>query len=90
MRRAKVAERAGGQVGATRPRASVPGGFSRGGAGIALAPSKPEMIQSLVPAMQAQWHRHEVLANNLANVSTAGFKQDDLTLTPLGAQPASA
>jgi len=45
------------------------------------------MIQSLVPTMQAQWHRHEVLANNLANVSTTGFKQDDLMLTPVGAQP---
>jgi flagellar basal-body rod protein FlgG len=45
------------------------------------------MIQSLVPAMQAQWHRHEVLANNLANVSTAGFKRDDLMLTPVGAHP---
>jgi len=29
---------------------------------------------------EVQWYRHEVLANNLANVSTAGFKQDGLTL----------
>jgi flagellar basal-body rod protein FlgG len=32
--------------------------------------------------MLGQWQRHEVLANNLANVSTAGFKADDLTLVP--------
>jgi flagellar basal-body rod protein FlgF len=35
-------------------------------------------IESLGSAMQAQWLRHELLANNLANVSTPGFKQDDL------------
>jgi flagellar basal body rod protein FlgG len=29
---------------------------------------------------ESQWYRREVLANNLANVSTAGFKQDGLTL----------
>jgi flagellar basal-body rod protein FlgF len=38
------------------------------------------MIQSLSSGMQAQWYRHEVLANDLANVSTAGFKQDSLIL----------
>jgi flagellar basal-body rod protein FlgG len=39
------------------------------------------MIDSVGAAMQAQWHRHEVLANNLANLSTAGFKRDDIALT---------
>jgi flagellar basal-body rod protein FlgG len=39
-------------------------------------------IESLVQSMQAQWHRHEVLANNLANVSTPGFKRDDTALLP--------
>jgi flagellar basal-body rod protein FlgF len=46
-------------------------------------------IQSLVQSMQAQWQRHEVLANNLANVSTPGFKRDDLALVPTFAVPAS-
>jgi flagellar basal body rod protein FlgG len=45
-----------------------------------LARCQTDMIQSLSSGMQAQWYRHEVLANNLANVSTAGFKQDSLTL----------
>lgn len=39
-------------------------------------------IQSLVSTMQVQWQRHEVLANNLANLSTPGFKQDDLSSAP--------
>ena len=39
-------------------------------------------IQSLVSTMQVQWQRHEVLANNLANLSTPGFKQDDLAPAP--------
>lgn len=43
------------------------------------------MIEALVQGMQAQWHRHEVLANNLANVSTNGFKRDDLLIVPAGA-----
>lgn len=37
-------------------------------------------IRALVPSMLAQWQRHEIFANNLANVSTPGFKADDLTL----------
>lgn len=41
-------------------------------------------IQSLVSSMEAQWQRHEVLANNLANLSTPGFKRDDLAVVPLG------
>lgn len=36
------------------------------------------MIDRLGTSMQAQWLRHEVLANNLANGSTAGFKRDDV------------
>ena len=39
-------------------------------------------IQSLVSNMQAQWQRHDVLANNLANLSTPGFKKDDLAVIP--------
>jgi flagellar basal-body rod protein FlgF len=39
-------------------------------------------IRALVPSMLAQWQRHETFANNLANVSTPGFKADDLTLDP--------
>jgi flagellar basal-body rod protein FlgG len=41
--------------------------------------------------MQVQWRRHELLANNLANASTSGFKQDDIAVLtgpaswPLGA-----
>ena len=41
-------------------------------------------IQALVPSMQAQMLRQDVLANNLANASTAGFKRDDLLLAPPG------
>jgi flagellar basal-body rod protein FlgG len=32
--------------------------------------------------MQFQWQRHEILANNLANTSTPGFKRDDLAIVP--------
>ncbi len=48
--------------------------------GTSLARCQTDTIQSLSSGMQAQWYRHEVLANNLANVSTTGFKQDSLTL----------
>jgi flagellar basal-body rod protein FlgF len=37
-----------------------------------------DAIQGLGAGMLALWQRHEVLANNLANASTAGFKRDDL------------
>ena len=47
-------------------------------------------IESLVQSMQAQWQRHEVIANNLANVSTPGFKSDDLMLVPDGASAAAS
>jgi flagellar basal body rod protein FlgG len=39
-------------------------------------------IRALVPSMLTQWQRHETFANNLANVSTPGFKADDVTLVP--------
>jgi flagellar basal-body rod protein FlgG len=39
-------------------------------------------IESLVQHMQFQWQRHEILANNLANTSTPGFKRDDLAMVP--------
>jgi flagellar basal-body rod protein FlgF len=39
-------------------------------------------IEGLVQHMQFQWQRHEILANNLANVSTPGFKRDDLAIVP--------
>ena len=39
-------------------------------------------IESLVQHMQFQWMRHEVIANNLANAATPGFKRDDLALVP--------
>ena len=39
-------------------------------------------IQFLAHNMQAQWRRHEVLANNIANVSTPSFKKDDVVLNP--------
>lgn len=45
------------------------------------------MLDALAQGMQAQWHRHEVLANNLANVSTPGFKRDDLLIVPAGVPP---
>ena len=41
-------------------------------------------IEGLVQHMQYQWQRHEILANNLANVSTPGFKRDDLAMAPDG------
>ena len=39
-------------------------------------------IEALVQSMQFQWQRHEILANNLANVSTTAFKRDDLAIVP--------
>ena len=39
-------------------------------------------VDALVQQMQFQWQRHEVLANNLANTSTPGFKRDDVALVP--------
>src|SRR5438093_1518377 len=42
------------------------------------------MLDALVQGMQTQWHRHEVLANNLANISTPGYKRDDLLIVPAG------
>jgi flagellar basal-body rod protein FlgF len=47
-------------------------------------------IESLVSAMQAQWVRHEILSNNLANISTPGFKRDDLALIPDSVAAATA
>ncbi len=37
-----------------------------------------EGIRSVATNMLALWQRHEVLANNLANSATAGFKRDDV------------
>jgi flagellar basal-body rod protein FlgG len=39
-------------------------------------------ISAAVSGMHALWMRHEVLANNLANASTPGFKRDDVLLVP--------
>jgi flagellar basal-body rod protein FlgG len=39
-------------------------------------------VDALVQSMQFNWQRHEILSNNLANVSTTGFKRDDLALVP--------
>jgi flagellar basal-body rod protein FlgG len=39
-------------------------------------------IESLVQHMQFQWQRHEVIANNLSNSATPGFKRDDIALVP--------
>ena len=39
-------------------------------------------IEALVQHMQFQWTRHEVLANNLSNTATPGFKRDDVALVP--------
>jgi flagellar basal-body rod protein FlgG len=39
--------------------------------------------------MQTLWHRHELLANNLANASTPGFKQDDLLVMAGNTAPAA-
>lgn len=56
------------------------------GLALALLPSRAVRgIESLVATMQMQWQRQEILANNLANLSTPGFKQDDLALVPDGA-----
>jgi len=44
---------------------------------IACSPSQSDMIHALGSGMHPQWQRH---ANILVNVSTAGFKQDNLTL----------
>ena len=44
-------------------------------------------VQALVPHMLAQWQRHELLANNLANISTPGYKRDDLV--PAEATPST-
>jgi flagellar basal-body rod protein FlgG len=43
-----------------------------------------EGIRSVAANMLALWQRHEVLANNLANISTTGFKRDDVLLGPGG------
>ena len=51
------------------------------------------MIPALSSHMQVQWLRQELLANNLANASTSGYKQDDLVIftpaSPDGAPPPS-
>lgn len=47
------------------------------------------MIQSLAASMQTLWQRHEVIANNLANAGSIGFKADDLEFTRVAAQVAS-
>jgi flagellar basal-body rod protein FlgG len=39
-------------------------------------------IEGLVQHMQYQWHRHEILSNNLANISTPAFKRDDVAIVP--------
>jgi flagellar basal-body rod protein FlgF len=41
-------------------------------------------VDTLVAGMQALWQRHEVLANNLANVTTTAFKRDDVMSAPDG------
>jgi flagellar basal-body rod protein FlgG len=45
-------------------------------------------LPSAVSGMHALWQRQEVVANNLANVSTPGFKKDDLLLVPAVSPPA--
>lgn len=35
-------------------------------------------VDTLLAGMQALWQRHEVLANNLANITTTAFKRDDV------------
>jgi flagellar basal-body rod protein FlgG len=47
-------------------------------------------IASLGTGMRVQWLRHEIVANNLANASTPGFKQDDLDILPAVPSPGSA
>ena len=39
-------------------------------------------IQFLAQSMEAQWRRHEVLTNNIANASTPAFKKDDVVINP--------
>jgi flagellar basal-body rod protein FlgG len=48
------------------------------------------MIQSLASHMQVQWRRQELLANNLANASTTGYKQDDLVVFARQVPPGSS
>lgn len=47
-------------------------------------------VPAIVSNMLALWQRHEVIANNLANASTPGFKRDDLLPVPPPAQPTAA
>lgn len=47
------------------------------------------MIQSLAGSMQTLWQRHEVIANNLANAGSIGFKADDLELSSVAAPGAA-
>ncbi len=47
------------------------------------------MIQSLAASMQTLWQRHEVIANNLANAGSIGFKADDLEFRRVAAQVAA-
>jgi flagellar basal-body rod protein FlgF len=39
-------------------------------------------VDTLLSGMQALWQRHEVLANNLANITTTAFKRDDVIPVP--------
>lgn len=41
-----------------------------------------EGVRTLVSGMQLLWQRQEILANNLANLSTTGFKRDDVAPVP--------
>ncbi len=50
--------------------------------GLPRSPLDMAGVESLVSGMQAQWLRQEVLANNLANLSTPGFKRDDIAIAP--------
>lgn len=54
-----------------------------------LLPQWPDMMPALVSSMRSEWQRHDLLANNLANVSTVGYKQDELALVPAYAQRAA-
>lgn len=47
------------------------------------------MMESLAASMQTFWQRHEVIANNLANAGSIGFKADDLEFMRVAAQLAS-
>jgi flagellar basal-body rod protein FlgG len=62
---------------------------ARRGTTLAELPAVVNGIETLVPRMAALWRRHEVLANNLANASTPGFKLDDVAVMP-GPPPAAA